>query len=739
MSRYSTFRVSIQDSAQAEREVLVICQGLQKFEMQDLVDAIAKSLEHGPLPDDLIVLVPEASFAEVVAASVDGTALASALLRGSTIWGRLLLSIDGFGRLRQKHRWSGSKPLSDEEIPSAYKSIVAAGLKQIALRQDVVKYAPPGCVFAKPSSDLSEYFLLAADLLHSEPEIVFVANAALDYFGDHLDEARTIYVDTMAIQPLARAMVQLARLNGREVSPAVESFHSYEGLKKLLPESPEALVCLISASTSGSLARRFVERTRCSSGQVITCLEVVDQREHCGVLVNAAKVFSLPLVETARPGATRVQLAGEYFASTAKPPRHVVLSQKHEPNGIKKWGNDLLNKRVISLDYMPPRAVSPRPLAIDGEALLAHEQFADWFKKRIRWSVSASTKHIVHANDSVSAQMAQLAKQYLVDLGTRDVSEPINAASISSYAPLTGDEGVVVCSAVARSAAQLVSISRDLRTFAPRSPRSIVIGVAIPSSTAKFKVALSNLTKGNAGWDYSVAVWMNIAVGHSDDMSSWDEERALLQSALQDEEDEQVLTWIELRFTQLSETGNPTQRPFLLSTTAGSSLVLRPGFIYLDNRTAITDAAVVYAIISAVLQNARENAELSHDLRLVSSSFEQVVLAPECFNRFNDGVIQACILRAAYPSELDYSCSVELSADMAGVLAKIFKNHAVERGEAALEFATALATGRLKLDRKSGIKLLDEMLGGALGSPFLDALLRQSQKLYADRNAPQPS
>ena len=74
-----------------------------------------------------------------------------------------------------------------------------------------------------------------------------------------------------------------------------------------------------------------------------------------------------------------------------------------------------------------------------------------------------------------------------------------------------------------------------------------------------------------------------------------------------------------------------------------------------------------------------------------------MVLDPENFLRFNDGVLQASLLRAARAHELDYSAAPELSEIMREFLEKVFQNHHRSYGEAAPEFALALASGQLRL------------------------------------------
>jgi hypothetical protein len=141
---------------------------------------------------------------------------------------------------------------------------------------------------------------------------------------------------------------------------------------------------------------------------------------------------------------------------------------------------------------------------------------------------------------------------------------------------------------------------------------------------------------------------------------------------------------------------------------------LRPDFAYWDPLYAEandTNAAVL-ATAGALLQNARESADFKDEGdRLATDAFQQVILNPENFTRYNDGAIQAALLRCARPSELDYSRETSASQFMLDLLANIFEQHDRRQGEAACEFALALHTRKLRLqehhfdDLKARIRL----------------------------------
>lgn len=81
--------------------------------------------------------------------------------------------------------------------------------------------------------------------------------------------------------------------------------------------------------------------------------------------------------------------------------------------------------------------------------------------------------------------------------------------------------------------------------------------------------------------------------------------------------------------------------------------------------------------------------------RLESGELQQVLLSPEVFSRFDDGVIQAAFLRAALPAELDYRAQETHSLAMGDIT----PGYGQERGEAALEFVIALAIGKIRLHK----------------------------------------
>lgn len=146
--------------------------------------------------------------------------------------------------------------------------------------------------------------------------------------------------------------------------------------------------------------------------------------------------------------------------------------------------------------------------------------------------------------------------------------------------------------------------------------------------------------------------------------------------------------------------------------TSDEQLFLRKGFAFFNFPNYVSDVsqADVYFTISSVLNNLRNVDDHTHCLK--QSEYVRNVIDPGNFNRFNDGIIQASILRSAKASELSYNIDENLSSKMKSILDKIIDEHRSPQGEALLEFLYALATKKLILKKEHLFELtkkLDEI------------------------------
>ncbi|MFJ7281240.1 hypothetical protein [Pseudomonas sp. NPDC099000] len=81
--------------------------------------------------------------------------------------------------------------------------------------------------------------------------------------------------------------------------------------------------------------------------------------------------------------------------------------------------------------------------------------------------------------------------------------------------------------------------------------------------------------------------------------------------------------------------------------------------------------------------------------------YQQSVLDPEVFVRYNDPLLQSCIWRAASPSELDYSSDEILSGQFVDILFRLLEHHNNEKGEASIDLLIGISIEKIKVSRKS--------------------------------------
>ncbi|HQS65431.1 MAG TPA: hypothetical protein PKV65_18995, partial [Acidovorax defluvii] len=300
-----------------------------------------------------------------------------------------------------------------------------------------------------------------------------------------------------------------------------------------------------------------------------------------------------------------------------------------------------------------------------------------------------------------------------------------NRPVVTAYSNLTTDtlaqaQGVLVVQAVAGDGGLLREISRDLREFiAPDVPRHFLAGVGLPQSEETWLRLQQFLVKNTSPRDYGFSAWLVLPIGSDGTTNAWQDlselaTRAQVQTPVVTGVSPKILTESVDLAVQL------VQGAFkgFLPTSSGTALGLSEGFLFFgdafDGRLHQVPVSATYLTVASVLQAARDLNVPANQLK--PTGYESVVLSPENFLRYNDNLLQACVLRAAHPSELDYSSSPHLSRLMKEFLLKVFSRNAHPYGAASIEFAAALACGHLKLmadDRKELQQKAVELLSSA--------------------------
>ena len=583
------------------------------------------------------------------------------------------------------------------------EGVYKVGLEALFAKEEVLVKAPAGFTFLKPSNTRSSYFIRTENALFESENAHFLACSLLDKVKSREDRARlieVIFIDTMAISSLAYSLRDLyGVLYECDAKPRVVSFHSYSGIEEIRYPLPGHSLCIISASSSMDMQRKWLELSSCLEGEVITLLTFKDAEQSEKALYSLP-VASQELEQEEREGLRDIRIIGETFSPEDVEPKQVLLKLRHHK--VVDWSKDapcLSEKKAISAFQRTMHSGNTRPIFIDGKEILKYSY--DDIKKFVLENVPVSTKYIIYQKDETSKTLAEMCAKIIDEHLRLQIQIESSDHVLDGNIPQNG--GLLIVATVVGRGESLNSISRDLRGKHNGTRRFLIL-FQIAESQAAITRFKNNLEQSSSEQTIKVNILRKLAVGMTNFTTA--EEEASLFEALNCNLPAPVANRIE----QLNNSGKLNSEFFLPSTVSPNyKLTLRPDFVFWQGNydTEIDHSAAVLSTIASCLQRAREDQSIPDTHRLYSSALQQVVLDPENFSRFNDGIIQAALLRASYPSEIDYSSIPDASRGLGRMLKRLFHNFGREQGEASLEFAFALAIGKLKLERNTHEELVN--------------------------------
>ncbi|MGF6698142.1 hypothetical protein OKW38_002754 [Paraburkholderia sp. MM5496-R1] len=631
----------------------------------------------------------------------------------------------------------------DVDFTECYRKAVAERIEQEVRQSDIVVPAPPNFWFEKLSGRYASHFIRAESLLQSTATIELLALALLKPFHDwwaaqkSSQRVRTsVYIDTMGIWPLAEKLAQLHRCEGRgDTEYIIESFKSYEGLDRWTPLGRPAFV-LISASTSGSLEARVRERLSPAAIHVYTLVRL-KSGERGAVTDGSDVLYELPVKLVGAPalndmrsefvasanalplGDESIQISGERFLSRYAKPRLVRLVYKALSEATRSSLPELATTNQLSAGQVKFDGASRWSITFDGKLTQKAISSAptgkasllkDWLKNyafpgpvAVVYPASGGS-----ASREVTADARAVADAAALELnqypGTDAVvlsSDDLLATSKVQQYQLDSRGFVVICPVIG-SGFVFKQISALLRTIQKSGPRLFLSYVALPESEAQFSQLKQDLSRSDASVSYTFVCQHAFPVGRLEQALNWQAELEVLRQLIEDLKEQRlhVPTLLGERVSDL-EGGVPLagNRVFL-PTLAGVAPKLSSGFALWTGSDKIFGehlGAAVLLTVAALVEATRAANSKTPATTLGKSLFQQALLDPENFTRYNDGVIQAAMLRAGYPSELDYRSHPGASNDMARLMTKWIQLASHPIGDAAPEFLLAMATGKLRL------------------------------------------
>lgn len=686
-------------------EILVVSSTEDKFSQQDFIDIVDReTLGQLPYPDAIVIIAPR-DVAGTVKRSIksmiaSGTTLR---LRNSSI---PVMVVD-FGPAGDVKALKSSLINGDIVLTKAdFGAMLTAGIVNLARKHEAVLVAPPGHHFVHPRKRHSAAFLRAANMLIQGEEIGFLALVILPYLPNSVEK---IWIDSSSIASLVYATYLLkSRLSGKFFAPRIESFSSYDGIKNLTVQNPAREMVLISATATGSLPQEVTRRTKLPTSRIITLFSTAE--EVTGTLIFDARsamgkqelatlrVFEETACEWCRDGSRTITFVGDQFlADAATVSAHIVV-QTDAPPSLKRVMKKYRGRNAFSLKRDASRGV--HRLHIDLESTLLRDDARGQISTLVRRHAPASTSHILAVGGDDSRRFAEIVADEIAELG---LQRPQLIDPTASNDTPEDRRGVVVVSASIGSGQSLQDASRDLREPFKNQPRTFFGGLRKHAVASHQTTLMRDLEHNNDAPKHIICVVDDMTLPHPNQLSAWALELRFWQTAANnlriDEPSNPVLSKVENRIAVLS--GDIGGNQLFLPTGTGTPLLLRPSFAFWDAEygAEITQGDV-FATIASILENCRTVSKLGQTKApLAQSPFHYAVLASENFARFNDGIIQASFLRAAFPHEMNYgdSGTTAHSVNITNMILNMLRRPDDAQAEACLEFLIALSTKRLRL------------------------------------------
>lgn len=678
--------------------VLVIFAGPYQIEPEELVEQIAKHTKNTVSPSAVYIISSAENVDKILK---DKKTLNDAMrpIQADASIGIYNYTANGRIKFNCDIRGKSSKTLN-------LNLIRRQGLTKLFVDRGGLVESGTTAHFVKPSKDKDNRFLHASHALSEGAEVFFTALWLLPYIAS---QPRVVHLDTSAV---ASVVLAATVMGGNGACPIITTFNSYENLDTHNFTQFSHDLIIISASQTGSMARKIA--TKATRSDIVTLFSLIkdegysdlphvlcDLRYEENKNPNGIKPIT-PVTDSdnSRP----IKLISQHFVAQAHPLKPIVPAKADAPKEIDGWVAKLKGNSIFRI-LIDEEAKELSPVSVDFDVLVTQKSFLKWLEKTVARNVPASTQSVLYeGTDSASERMSDLINNaYGKQKKTKLKFEKKTIADVASssrrnkgYAPY------VVVEACTSNGGALLAASRALRTYAADSHREYICGVAISESEGAFKMLNSNLCFPT----HRFTCMFNLSIKRETSVHSWAAERELLKKH------SKLPAALSRRSNLLSSNKHLIEDLFL--SVGKNALALRDNFAFWPSISSCNDAsqADVYLTMASILENMRTGSSKN---TLINDIQSESVIAVETFSRYNDGIIQAAILRAAHPMELNYKESANESRLLVGLIEEMLDYQYQQQGEALNEFLLALAVGRIKVEETTEKKFQERLLNKNFG------------------------
>ncbi len=705
MSSLCSFRLS-KDVDRRSIDVFIVFLASEELRADELSALVDREVQRALAPDEMILVTRRTAFAKSVAAMSTDAAFESVRSR----LGRATISVVGFG--------AGGGEISRKVVRES-DEISGMSVQEIGRRCVSTMFAVHGGFveansnyhFLNPSQRHTDRFIRLSNLLSSFAEVSLLAMTVLPLLPV---DAEVAHVDT----PAMFAVISAVNDHLRVLAPTrswlrCENFRSYLGVRTHDFAIGGEPVVLISASSSGSLAEVVAERNvdRDRIGHVLYLgketegvrlavnLSFDEARNPEGVSDNR-ETFGENDCKLCAAGSIPVPLKGDQFDMGGPDFEPLTMLKTDAPPGLSTMMDRIAGSGAFRISTM--KGAGAKQFLVDVADLVAAEKFVERASYLARRHVPSMTREciLLDADSQVFGDLvvgeAGLTPRFMMRNALDDLHEKDETEKGERLDGLP----IVVIAGVVESGRSLRDVSRDLRRSRSRSPLIYLVGCAKSASPARREELEKTLVQTHEASKHAFASVEDVILPPSGQPNAWLAEIDFLNRAVaQHIELSEVL---QARLERLGRSSEPMADELFLSANV-EPLRIQPGFVFWPRRTSAdplgSSQSDVYYTVSSVLQALRTNPPNPGGRALRTNWFQQTRLDPANLGRFNDGVIQASILRAARPVEIDYAMQDDFAREAGRTICRIMDAAHKPRGEAACEALVAIGSGRLRLPR----------------------------------------
>ncbi len=606
------------------------------------------------------------------------------------------------------------------ELADLDRELVHGWLFDLFDRRGGLVKAPAGVHFTKLSGQHTDRFLRASNVLLTSASIGAVAFFCLGLIGDvHI---KRVFVDTAPLVSVAFAMARIAKASGMGTSdPEVESFSSYDGLSNLPPLGSNDLL-LLSASTSGSLAHELKNKKNANEKLIITLFLLGPSPTQptlglvaCNLTITKDRLFGYDPVVNAKAdtctfckrGYLAAPLEGDQFLLEKRDVTRMRISTASQPKQARDAMELLAGKGLLSVDLFT--TAQKTNIRLDLNAALA--KATDIQEKTLRLLRRFSPNPL---DAIVLVDLDEgLFKSLLAAAGLTEQFQNAVICSYDELASMPARDGarVLVMLGVLDDHSKVRSVNAQMRVKAARGDVAYLSVITFVDSAQSLRELEMFLCYGERGPDtFTFKSAMSLMLPNLDGVpTSWAQELELLQRMAADL-GTRLDPMLHARRTGLLEAG--IRQNGLFMEGKQGPLTIAADFVYLSAEGCLgaISQADIYAVVSNLLATARcadiglatPAGKLPGTVVRNQSVYGQILvnlatLCPRNLRDYNDSILRAAFLRAAYQQELNYAVDEHCSSEVLAVFVAEVDAWQSGHGNATPEIVMSLACGRLKL------------------------------------------